>query len=334
MPRTVSRLTSLAAVGAIAILLSGCFSIESTFTINDDGTADIAYEVRVDVEQLEELSSMMGEELGDLDQLSGDALVDEMMGDEDPCTDLQSDLGDYEVTSTEIDEDGEAGVLCTVTGVPLEEVTSSMASDDGSTFVIEQDENGTRFSATLTGVDELTGTESDEMTEALGMSFDDLFSIVFTVSAPGSLGENNATSTDGSSASWSITPDADFIVGGEAQMNAEWSPDGGSDSSSSTLWIILAIVAAVVVIGLIIFLVMRNKKSGGPDAAGADTTPMSSPPAPGTPTTTAPTTPTPTTPTTPMPTTPTTPMPTAPPPPPPPATDVPPTSPPPPPPSS
>jgi hypothetical protein len=325
MPRRVSRLTSLVAVAAITVLLTGCFSIESSFSVNDDGTADVTYRILVDVEQLEQLSSMMGEELGDMGGLSGDALIDEMMGGDDPCGDLESDLGDYDVSSTEIRDGGEVGVECTVSGVALEDINSSMASEDGSTFVLEQDDAGTRFTATLAGIDELTGAESDEMTEMLDMSFEDLFSIVFTVSAPGSLGDNNATSTDGASASWAITPDADFVVDGAAQMNAEWSP-GDSGSSSSTLWIILGIVAAVVVIGLIVFLVMRNKKSGGDGGATTGPAPVPSGDAPPTSPMAPPTTPGPTAPATPPATPPPPPAapPSAAPPPPPPVTDVPP----------
>jgi hypothetical protein len=334
MPRRLSRLSSALALAATTLLLAGCFSIESTFTVNDDGTADVSYQLLVDTERLEQLSSMLGEEMGDLGDMSGDALLDEMMGGEDPCGDLESDLADYDVSSTEINNDGEVGVECTVTGVPLEEINSSMESEDGSTFTIEQDDSGTRFEATLTGVDELTG-DTGEMTDMLDMSFDDLFSIVFTVSAPGSLGDNNATSTDGSTASWTITPDAGFIDGGDAVMRAEWTPGGGS-SGSSALWIVLGIIAAVVVIGLIVFLLMRRNNgagsgtadgSGPPAAAGSEApiAPPSTTPPP--PTATAPDAPSPAAPAPPPP-----PPPSAAPPPPPPA--APPTAPPPPPPST
>lgn len=281
-PRSV---VTAVVVTAASLLLTGCFSVESSFTIHDDGTADVEFVTLIDTAQLEEFASLLGEELGPMGDMSGEALLDEMMGEDDPCGELTGDLGDYEVTTEEIDEDGSVGVRCVVTGVPLDELTSSM-QDDESTFTITQDDDGTQFSATLAGVDELAGDadEMSQMTEMLDVSLDDIFSIVFSVTAPGSLGDNNATSTDGSTASWDVTPDAAFVTDGDAVMTAEWS-GSSSSSSSSILWIILAVIGAAVIIGAIVFLVKRNKSDtpdtpGTPDAP-ADATVMTPPPPPG-----------------------------------------------------
>lgn len=296
MPRRPSRLTPLLAVAALTVLLSGCFSVESTFTVHDDATADVSYLVLIDTDQLGMLSGMLGDEAGDLGDLSGDALVDEMMGGEDPCGELESDLSGYDITTTEINEDGKAGVRCTVANVPLDEINEQMEAEDGSSFHIEQDDTGTRFTATFGGVDDLTGDlgGGEDMGDMGDMfDFEDMFSIVIKVSAPGSLGDNNATSTDGATASWSITPDAPFVSGGDAEMFAEWTPGGGGSSSgSAVLWIILGIVAAIVVAGVIFFLVKRKGDGGtsGDGTPGAGETPDSTatfdapPVAPGAPT--------------------------------------------------
>jgi hypothetical protein len=142
-------------------------------------------------------------------------------------------------------------VGCIVEGVPIDEL-NSIGPD--SSFTIEQDGSGTRFSAVLQGVEELTAGAED--LPLPGIDFDELFSIVFTATGPGSLGDNNATSTDGSTATWAITADASFVEGGDATMTAEWTPGGGSDNS----WLIpLLVVVGLVLIGLIAFLLLRRK---------------------------------------------------------------------------
>lgn len=283
-PRTAVRAVVIAAT---CLALTGCFSVESSFTIHDDGTADVTLVTLIDTSRLEEFASLLGEELGDVGDMSGDALLDEMMGGDDPCGTLIGGLSDYEVTTEEIDNDGEVGVGCTVKGVPIEDLTAGM-QDDESSFTITQDGDATHFSAVLEGVDELAGDpdEMTAMTEMLDISLDDLFSITFSVTAPGSLGDNNASSTSGSTATWDVKPDADFVTGGDAVMTADWS--GSSSSSSSTLWIILGIIAAVVIVGAIIYFVMRGKSGGTPAGdAPADTTSdtavFTPPPPPGAP---------------------------------------------------
>lgn len=277
--RTLRTAISALAVIVTSALLAGCFTLEATFTVNDDATADLDYLILLDTEKLEELSGLLGEDLGDVGDLSGDALLDEFFGGDDPCADLTEELTDYEVTTREIREDGEAGVGCTVTGVPIAELNS--LGDDTSSFSIEQDDSGTRFNAVLEGVDELAGdpSETEMLTEMLGVSLDDLFTIRFVVTAPGSLGENNATSTDGSKATWEVKPDADFVTDGDATMTAEWTPGGGGGGGGSSLWIILVIIAVVAAIAAVaVVLVKRSKGQGpGPSDAPAAT------PSPGTP---------------------------------------------------
>jgi hypothetical protein len=266
---------------ATSALLAGCFTLEATFTVNDDATADLDYLILLDTEKLEELSGLLGEDLGDVGDLSGDALLDEFFGGDDPCADLTEELTDYEVTTREIREDGEAGVGCTVIGVPIAELNS--LGDDTSSFSIEQDDDGTRFNAVLEGVDELAGdpSETEMLTEMLGVSLDDLFTIRFVVTAPGSLGENNASSTDGSKATWEVKPDADFVTDGDATMTAEWTPGGGGGGSS--LWIILVIIAVVAAIAAVAVVLVKRSKSQGPgssDAPAATPSPGTPPPPP------------------------------------------------------
>ncbi len=277
--RTRRPVLSALVLLASSALLAGCFTVEATFTIKDDATADLDYVVLIDTEQLQDFAGLLGEDAGELDELSGDALLEEFTGGDDPCGDLTEELTEYEVSTREIDENGEVGVGCTVSAVPIAELDS--LGDDTSSFSIVQDADGTRFDAVLEGVDELAGDpeETDAMAEMLGLTLDELFTIRFVVSAPGSLGDNNASSTSGSTATWDVTPDADFVTGGDATMSAEWTP--GGDGGSST-WIIIAIIAAVVGLAALAAVLFKRSKStpysDSPDAEAPSTTP---PPPPG-----------------------------------------------------
>jgi hypothetical protein len=270
------RSAVVAGLVAVTLLLTGCFSVELSYDINDDGTADVAILTLVDTAQLEELGSMLGEDTAGLADLSGDDLVQELTQGDDPCGDIATDLAEYEVDIEEISDGSEVGVRCTVKAVPLDELTDV---GEDSSISIEQTDGTTRFEATLGGVDQFAGGETADLGGLLDIDLEELFSIVFSVSAPGSLGDNNASSTSGSTATWNITADAGFVTDGNAVMNAVWTPDG--DSGSNTL-IIVAIVAGLVALAVVGFLVLRNR-SGSPTAAVADTgsstaTSLSSPP--------------------------------------------------------
>ncbi len=281
MHRSLRRAIPAALLVVASLLLTGCFRFESTYTINDDGTADVSILTLIDTEQLQKFGDLLGEDTGDLMGLSGEDLLSTVTEGEDPCGDVTGSLDGYDVKVEEISDGSEVGVKCTVSGVPIEELTTS---GQDSSISIEQDDSGTRFTATLQGVDELTGGgDAAEMTELLGVSLDELFSIVFSVSGPGSLGDNNATSTSGSTATWDITADADFIENGDATLTAEWTPGGGS---SSSIWIIVGILVALAVIATVVFFVFRSRKSAPPAADSADVPdvdapPMSPPPPPG-----------------------------------------------------
>lgn len=269
MERGMRRpLLSALALVASGALLAGCFTVEATFTIKDDATADIDYLLLIDTERLQGLAELFGEDAGDLDDLSSDAILEEFVGDDDPCGGLAEELAEYEITTREINEDGTVGAGCTISDVPIAELDS--LGDDTSSFSIEQDADGTRFSAVLEGVDEITGdpAETEPMLAMLGIDLDELFTITFTVTAPGSLGENNASSTSGSTATWDVRPDSDFVVDGDATMSAVWTSGGDDDSS---WWIIVAVLAALVAAALVALLVL--KRSRGSSGSATDASP-------------------------------------------------------------
>ena len=268
-----------------SVALSGCLEFESTFEISDDGTVDVGIVTAIDTEQLEQLSALFGEDTSGLDGLSGDELLSEFSED-DPCGELTNDLAGFEVSTREIDEGGRVGVGCTVNAVPIAELTDL---GEDSALSITQDDEGTTFELSLSGVSEITGGGTDDL-GALGLSFEELIDFRFVVSAPGTLGENNATSTDGATATWVVAPDAAFIANDAASMSAVWTGSGsGSDSSAALIIIVLAVLA----VAAIAFLIIKRASGGGtpnepetpapvaPAAAGAPLgAPTTTPPPP------------------------------------------------------
>jgi hypothetical protein len=275
-------LLACALVAVTSLTLAGCFSLESTFTISDEGTVDVEFVTLIDTVRISQIAELFGQDVGELDALSGEELLEEFSEGDDPCQDLGGTLTGYEVTTREVREGTKLGVSCKVSGVALGDL-EDLGPD--SSLVIEQDETGTRFELVLEGIDELTGSEADELTQLLDIDLDELFQLRFVATAPGSLGPNNATSTDGDTAIWQFSTDADFISGGNATMTASWAP-GGADDGGFPWWILAVVVAGLLAVGLVVVFT-RNRgtqpalATGEPAAVGgANTAPPTMPPPP------------------------------------------------------
>jgi hypothetical protein len=233
-----------------ALALSGCFTVRSAITINDDDTVDVSVAQLIDVERLGSIAAMFGEDVSELTDASGGELIEEVTEGDDACEGLVDQFGDR-VTSSEISEGNSRGVECRVSGIALADFTSF--GDDDSSIAIVRGADTTSIEMTLGGLAELTDPDETEFFETLGFSFDELFDVSFAVTAPGSVVTSNATSVDGSTATWKIAPGAGFIEGDRAVMTAEWSGTGTSNGGLSTwLLVLVAAIAAAVVAAVII----------------------------------------------------------------------------------
>ena len=233
------RRVLLAAVGSV-IVLSGCLEVETKIDVSDDGTADVSSSVLLDVAELEALAGMFGGGDEELSDMSPDALADEMFGGEDPCADVTFDVGPDTIIVEEIDRDGKVGYSCLVEGVRVRD----LVDPETGTVMITQTDGVTEIALPFSA-DDLDLADTDEL-EMLGAEFTDIFDISFVVSAPGQLVEHNATSTSGSTATWTVTPDAEFLTTG--QMTARWeSGSSGSGSIIVAVLLVIGIVAAIVV---------------------------------------------------------------------------------------
>ena len=264
-----------------AALLSGCLRFESSFDISDDGTVDVGILVAFDLKQLEEFAEMFGQSTEDLGELSGSDLLAELGEGSDPCADFTSSIADFGITTEEFAEGDLVGVRCTVLDVPIDDIENF---GDESLLAITQNDGSTTFDLTLLGADELFGAQ-EEAIPLPGFSFEEIFEIRVSASAPGSVSESNATSTDGAVATWVITPDAEFVSGDEAVMTARWEPGGSSDND----WILplLIALAAVAVLAAVGIALARRSRGGDaestppPPPPSSSAPPVAPPPPPG-----------------------------------------------------
>jgi hypothetical protein len=271
--RTIPAVALLAAT----LVLAGCFTVESNVTINDDATADIEIVAVFDIGRLSRFTELLGEDASGLEDLSPDELFSEFTDSGDLCADFEDSYAGYEIIAEDIVDGDQVGGRCIVRGVPIEDLDDI---GEESSLTITQDGPITTFNAVLEGVDELTAG-SDDFIDLLGVDLDELFSITFSAEGPGSLGANNATSTNGSTATWRVTPGAPFVVGGDATMTAEWSTEGGGSST----WVpVLIVLAVLVALGLLVALLLRRNR-GAETGTGTGTGPPPNvpPPPPGAP---------------------------------------------------
>ena len=250
------RLGVAALATSFVALLAGCFAAEMKLTINDDDV-DIAYTLLVDVDQLGELAGMLGSELPDLSALSGEALIDEILEGDDPCADIRTAFADREVASTEVDEGGRRGVRCSVAAVPFAEL--SRLNDD-TVIAITRDGGTTSVTIDLDGVDDLTA-EGDQLGAEIGMAFQDIYEIRFVVSGQGTLTDHNASSIEGTTATWLITPTADFIDNGTARLRATWTGNSSGGDAGMGVGLVVAVVVGVLVVAAVVVVLVRRRSS-------------------------------------------------------------------------
>ncbi len=274
---SLHRLGLLAGAIAMVAVVTGCFRVDTTIEISEDGTADLALTFLVDVDTVNEFATELGgEEAADqLSGLTGEDLVRELLEGDDPCElNLPDTLN--EPTVSEVEDGAFRGVRCTITDVPLAELNDD--EDPETSFNITQDAQGTRVEITLGEVDELFAGADEGLPPGFDMAMDQLLDVRFVVSAPGELVEHNATSTDGSQATWRLTPDAEFAQGGVARMTARWEGSGSGGSSGGSTGLIVVIIVLVVAAAIGGGLVLRSRRSGVPATempSGAPTPPPS-----------------------------------------------------------
>lgn len=269
------RIPSIIGVLLAAIAVSGCLTLETRFDIADDGTADVGITMLVDLSTIRTFGEMFGDDMSELDSLTGEELIEEFADGGNPCEDF-GEFGSGEVEIREVVDGDRRGIACTVRGVSIEDLNDETSSD-GESISITQDDTGTSVRLVFP-IGDLTA-DSDDFGALLGLSFEDLLDIRFIVAAPGGLLEHNATSVSGSTVTWQLTPGAAFIDGEDAVMTARWTGfDGaGGGGGLSTAVIIAFVLGLLVAIAAVVFIL--RARSAPPPSPGPVS--MAPPPPPG-----------------------------------------------------
>ncbi len=224
----------------LAVLLTtGCFRIEMSFVVNEDGSGVVGYTVGISDEFTALMNSMEGTSMDTADLPQGP-----------PGSEVR-----------EYSEDGYTGFVMTLPFTDYAEVRPILAewNQEGGTEVdlpdISQDENGDwRFSMTVPPVSEDDGSAADfGISEAL---FADGW---FRVRAklPGEIAEHNADRVENSELVWQIDLDSDHTEA--LQLTARSTAGGGLP----VIAIGAAAAVAVIALAAVAILFFTRRGSAG-----------------------------------------------------------------------
>ena len=260
---TPRRVRSLIATSFVSmVLLSGCLRTEVTFDVTSLETTDVSLLVAVDVAALTAFASTVGDEedVAALEEMSGEELLAEIGDGEDPCSGAVGGF-DFEVSSYA--EGDYRGVICTARGVSTSELMAEFFGD--ATALREGEASGTwvlegRLSDALGLTEDVE--EAGELAD-MGDMFDpsELLQLSVSITAPGEVLEHNGTSVTGSTVTWNVATDAQFMEGPDAVLRAVWDVDSGanSGSGSSPMTILIVIGSAVIIAAAVVLLAGRSR---------------------------------------------------------------------------
>ncbi len=235
------RMARLAAVGLLAVLLTGCIKLNVDFDVSSDNTVS---------------GTMVFAFSKQLLQLTGQS-AQELIGSSAPIPSSVPGV------SAKPYDDGEfVGEEFTFDGVPL---TQFNADDPESLSIVR---HGDTF--TVSGVLDLSGgagasgatSSIPGINQALGGA-----DIRISITFPGSVTDTNGT-VDGTTVTWKPQ------VGQRLELRATAVATGSGSSSTSSIVLIVGIALVVIVVIAVIALVMKGRRKGTVDDAAAGMPPM------------------------------------------------------------
>lgn len=235
-------------VAALALLLTACkIEVNANFTINADKSGSVVMEIGFD-DEVQEFAQSQGS---------------------DP-TEMFADFDLESVPGATVSEERRGDMNFYIVTVPIDDLTAAdglggeMAQGLTDSFDITFTEDRVIVEGT-TALDDALG-DSGEDTAALPMDMlADIFSINVRITMPGKILDNNATSVDGNTLTWSVD-----LASPTLDIYAESNPNESAGGGSMTM--ILIIAGAVIVAALLLWLWSRSR-SGGSGAAAATATP-------------------------------------------------------------
>ena len=228
-------------LSVVALVTTACFRFEVAFTVNEDGSGIVRYQIAVK----EDLMELGGEDLN----------LSEEVGDLPPGAEFQ-----------EYSEDGYTGVVVTV---PIDDFsdmervqaalggvseTTDMEAGLADELSISKDEDGAwQFSMLIPSTDEGLGMEGMEegMEGLAGMLLEDAWFRV-RIKLPGEVTEHNADRIEDGELVWEL----DFTATEDRQLTARSVPSGGV----SVVPIVAAIAGVVVLAAFVGLAYVRRRR--------------------------------------------------------------------------
>jgi hypothetical protein len=218
--------------GLLTLVLSAC-RIESNITIdiNDDGSAEVIFEVGIDDEFLELMSDNgadLGDLVGDLGSLPG--------GDGEVSTRKEGDMN-YTAVTAEVDD--------------LSSWDATTVGDSGfASFNYAFDEEKASLAATIEGQGEgdLGGDFGIDPSIITG----EIFSAEIVVRMPGTVTQHNADEVRDGALVWDLPLSGSLDIFAESELGS---------SGSSMIWIVVAVVGLLGVLAAVAAVVVTRKES-------------------------------------------------------------------------
>ena len=256
-------------MAAMAIIASGCFKVNFTIDVNDDGSGTVDGIVAFNPDALGDLAEAFGDDGG---------------SPEDLCAELDSQSG----VNTEgfhdvrpYNEDGFCGTEFSSSFEPGDFESATSGLDGSDEAILRQEPDGGWYFETPFDAENL-GTGD------LPPGFDDIFDgaeYVFRVRLPGRQVEHNGEIDSEGFVIWDVdiaNPPDRLFLRTEPGTPITGNASVGGDDGGSALTVILIVIAVLAALGLAAFFLMRNRSDDqGPPASGvAATIPGGGPAAP------------------------------------------------------
>ncbi len=251
-----------------AVLLTGCFSVDMSYVVNEDGSG--SHTVRMAFPQ--ELVSALGGELPSQEELRSDPemlALQEALGDRGSVTFFSNDeegFGFEMTVNVPASEDFGAALeqaladLPQDSELPIGEITDTIAPAsivrDGDTWTFSQE-------MSAVSSEDLAALSGGDDTAAMAGMFLDQSTITVRISLPGSVAEHNADQVEDDGTLVWIQEGADE----PRVLSAQSSLSAGNGAMRAVLIVAGTLAAALLVAGLA-YLAMRRSGGDGAPAEG------------------------------------------------------------------
>lgn len=251
-------------MAAMAIIASGCFKVNFTIDVNEDGSGTLEGLTAVNFETVGTLFGDLGEDAGDL--AGADQICNDFAG--------ESGIDTSEFSSATPYRDGDfCGVEFSETFAPGQFTTAASAlGDGGGDAILRQESDGGWYFEAPFDADSLGGGD-------VPPGFDDIFDgaeYIFRVRLPGRQVDHNGEIDPEGYVIWDVditNPPERLFLRTEPGERITGNASAGGDDGGSALTVILIVIAVLAALGLAAWFLMRNRNDDqDPPASGVAAT--------------------------------------------------------------